>query len=99
MIFFNFRKNNTLIMKLFKFLFVFCFIIVSCESKLTPEEAALQTCECMKLSKDTSEDGVKAFSDCNNQTKEMMAPYRGDTLWMNTWKRELMSILKDCMSE
>ena len=87
-------------MKLFKLSLLICFLICACTSKgLTPSEAAQQTCTCMKLSKDTSEEGVKAFTDCNTQTREMMAEYRSDTLWMSQWKDELMKTLKDCMSE
>ena len=82
-----------------QFLIFFCLILSCNEKVLTPQEAALQTCECMKLSKDTSEEGVKAFTDCNNATKEMMAPYREDAKFMGEWKEELMTILKDCMSE
>ena len=67
--------------------------------ELTPNEAAQRTCNCMKLSKDTSEEGVKAFTDCNNKTKEMMAPFRENAEWMEEWKGELMKILKDCMTE
>ena len=77
-----------------------CFLLVSCSEKsLTPSEAAQQTCACMKLSKDTSEEGVKAFTECNTKTREMMAEYRADTVWMSQWKDELMKTLKDCMSE
>ena len=52
-------------MKLFKLSLLICFLICACTSKgLTPSEAAQQTCTCMKLSKDISEEGVKAFTDC-----------------------------------
>tara|TARA_B100000427_G_C15097273_1_gene415579 strand:- start:98 stop:358 length:261 start_codon:yes stop_codon:yes gene_type:complete len=86
-------------MNLFKYWVVFSIILISCNTDLKPEEAALQTCECMKLSKDTSELGIQAFTDCNNKTKEMMAPYREDTKWMSDWKESLMEILKECMTE
>lgn len=88
-------------MKQFKFLFLLLFfVVISCGEKvLTPKEAALQTCECMKLSKDTSDEGVQLFTDCNDKTKEMMEPFREDAEWMESWKTELMSMLKDCMSE
>ena len=53
-------------MKLFKLSVVFCFLLCACsESKLTPSDAAQQACECMKLSKDSSEEGLEAFKDCN----------------------------------
>jgi len=89
-------------MKLYKFLFLNCLFlfVISCSNKeLTPKEAALQTCNCLKLSKDNSDEGVKAFTDCNSQTKEMMAPYRENPQWMSEWKDELLKIMKDCMTE
>ena len=87
-------------MKLLKLSIVICFLLCSCTSKgLTPAEAAEQTCACMKLSKDTSPEGVKAFTDCNSKTREMMADYRSDEEWMGEWKEELMKTLKDCMGE
>ena len=81
------------------FLTTFLLTFSCTEKELTPNEAAQQTCTCMKLSKDTSEEGVKAFADCNNKTKEMMAPFRENAEWMEEWKGELMKILKDCMTE
>ena len=51
------------------FLTIFLITFSCTEKELTPNEAAQQTCNCMKLSKDTSEEGVKAFTDCNNKTK------------------------------
>ena len=87
-------------MKLFKLSALVCFLLCACTNKgLTPSEAAEQTCECMKLSKDTSAEGVKAFTDCNSKTREMMADYRSDEEWMSEWKEELMKTLKDCMGE
>ena len=88
-------------MNLLKISLVACFLFCACNStkSLSPSEAAQQTCACMKLSKDTSEEGVKAFTECNTKTREMMAEYRSDTLWMSQWKDALMQTLKDCMSE
>ena len=87
-------------MKLFKLSVVFCFLLCACsESKLTPSEAAQQACECMKLSKDASEEGVQAFKDCNTKTTDMISQHKEDTVWMGEWREELMKILKDCMSE
>ena len=87
-------------MKLFKLSVVFCFLLCACsESKLTPSDAAQQACECMKLSKDSSEEGLQAFKDCNTKTTEMISQYREDPEWMGKWREELMNVLKECMSE
>ena len=87
-------------MKLFKFFVVCLFLFSACgESKLTPTDAALQACECMKLSKDSSDEGLQAFKDCNAKTTEMISEYREDTEWMASWREELMKVLKECMSE
>ena len=87
-------------MKLFKSLIVCTFLLSACsESKLTPTDAALQACECMKLSKDSSEEGLQAFKDCNTKTTEMISEYREDAEWMGQWREELMKVLKECMSE
>ena len=51
-------------MKLYKFLFFNCLFlfVISCSNKeLTPNEAALQTCNCLKLAKDTSDEGQLKF--------------------------------------
>ena len=87
-------------MKLYQLSLLLILFLYACSNQgLSPKEAAQQTCKCMKLSKDTSEEGVKAFTDCNANTREMMADYREDEEWMNQWKEELMKTLKDCMSE
>ena len=87
-------------MKLFKLSIVFCFLLCSCGSNtLTPSDAAQQACECMKLSKDGSEEGLQAFKDCNSKTTEMISQYKEDAEWMAEWREELMKVLKDCMSE
>ena len=87
-------------MKLFKLSVVFCFLLCSCSnSELTPLEAAEQACECMKLSKDSSDEGLQAFKDCNTKTTEMISQYREDPEWMGKWREELMNVLKECMSE
>ena len=87
-------------MKLFKLSVVFCFLLCACsESKLTPSDAAQQACECMKLSKDGSDEGLQAFKDCNTKTTEMISEYREDVEWMGQWREELMKVLQECMSE
>tara|TARA_Y100001968_G_scaffold330052_1_gene380866 strand:+ start:1568 stop:1834 length:267 start_codon:yes stop_codon:yes gene_type:complete len=86
-------------MNIFKISLCVCFLLCACTSKeLTPYDAAQQACECMKLSKDSSEEGVQAFKDCNTKTTEMIAKHKEDTQWMTEWREELMAILKDCMS-
>ena len=87
-------------MKLLKLSLVFCFLLFACNEKaLTPSDAALQACECMKLSKDSSDAGLQAFKDCNSKTTEMISEYKEDAEWMAEWRAELMKVLKDCMSE
>ena len=77
-----------------------CFLLCACTNKeLTPYDAAQQACECMKLSKDSSEEGVQAFKDCNTKTTDMISQHKEDAQWMGQWRDELMKILKDCMSE
>tara|TARA_B100001115_G_C15514927_1_gene244060 strand:- start:266 stop:427 length:162 start_codon:yes stop_codon:yes gene_type:complete len=53
----------------------------------------------VKLSKDISKEGDKAFNDCNNKSKEMMAPFRENAEWMEEWQSELKKIIEDCMTE
>ncbi len=87
-------------MNLFKISLVVCFLFFACnDGKLTPTDAAQQACECMKLSKDNSEEGLQAFKDCNTKTTEMISEYKSDPEWMGKWREELMSVLQDCMSE
>ena len=89
-------------MKLYKFLFLNCLFlfVISCSNKeLTPKQAALQTCDCIKLAKDPSDEGVKAFADCNKKSQEMMAPYKENPEWVSEWKEELYKIMKDCMTD
>ena len=87
-------------MKIFKLSLCICFLLCACNNKtLTPYDAAQQACECMKLSKDSSEEGVEAFKDCNTKTTDMISQHKEDAKWMTDWREELMAILKDCMSE
>tara|TARA_B100000902_G_C27088683_1_gene802679 strand:+ start:227 stop:490 length:264 start_codon:yes stop_codon:yes gene_type:complete len=87
-------------MKLLNLSIALCFLLCSCgSSELTPEDAAQQACECMKLSKDGSEAGLQAFKDCNSKTTEMISDYRENAEWMAEWRTELMKVLKECMSE
>ena len=62
------------------------------DGKLTPTDAEQQACECMKLSKDNSEEGLQAFKDCNTKTTEMISEYKSDPEWMGKWREELMSV-------
>tara|TARA_B100000579_G_scaffold23748_1_gene16808 strand:+ start:9957 stop:11555 length:1599 start_codon:yes stop_codon:yes gene_type:complete len=71
--------------------------IVLVESVLSPSYAAQQACQCMKLSTDSSPQGLQAFDDCNKRTNEMISEYRNDPVWMAQWKEELISILQECM--
>tara|TARA_B100000676_G_C17202398_1_gene400162 strand:- start:7 stop:279 length:273 start_codon:yes stop_codon:yes gene_type:complete len=90
-------------MKLLKTLCILGILLTACNNigakKLTPYDAAQQACECMKLSKDSSEEGVQSFKDCNTKTTDMISEYKDDPEWMGKWREELMKILKDCMSE
>ena len=78
---------------------IFLFSFSCSEKGLTPYEAAQQICNCVKLSKDISKEGDKAFNDCNNKSKEMMAPFRENAEWMEEWQSELKKIIEDCMTE
>jgi len=73
--------------------------IILVESVLNPSEAAEQACKCVKLSTDSSPEGLQAFEDCNKTTNEMISEYRDDPEWMAKWREELISILKECMVE
>ena len=87
-------------MKILKLSLCLSFLLCACSNKeLTPYDAAQQACECMQLSKDSSEEGVQAFKDCNTKTTNMISQHKEDTEWMGQWRDELMKILKDCMSE
>ena len=47
-------------MKIIKLSLFLCFLLCACNNKaLTPYDAAQQACECMRLSKDSSEEGVE----------------------------------------
>ena len=83
-------------MKLFKISIVFYFLLsVACSDKgLTPSAMAQQTCKCIKLM-----DDVQAFADCQTESREMMADYRSDTLFISQYQIEIEKIIKDCMSE
>ena len=87
-------------MKLLKLPVLSCFFLFACsESELTPAEAAQQACEWIKLSKDSSVEGLEAVKDCNTKTTEMMNQYRDDPEWMKKWREELLRVMKECVSE
>ena len=82
------------------FLTIFLIMFSCSEKELTPSEAAQQRCNCWKLAQDQSEEGVKAFTDCNKKSKEMIAPFRENAEWMEEWQSELRKILKEgCMTQ
>ena len=88
-------------MKLFLSSLLVCFFLFSCNSNdsISPKEFAEMACDCIKLSKDTSEEGARTFQECNSKNTELLSAYRLDTAWMAGYRSELMKILKDCLTE
>ncbi len=87
-------------MKLFFSSIFLSLFLFSCSNKaLTPSQFAQKACDCIKLSKDRSESGMKAFQDCNTENTELLSQHRTDTAWMSNYRKELTSILRECMSE
>ena len=78
-----------------------CLFLFSCNSNdsISTKEFAEMACDCIKLSKDTSKEGVQAFQECNSKNTELLSAYRLDTAWMAGYRLELMKILKNCLTE
>jgi len=88
--------TKLIIMKLFTSSLFICFLLFSCsDSKVKPQEAAQQRCDCEKL---LSTD-LTAFSECNSKVLQTLEEYKSDVEWAEEYQEEYLNCLRADLRE